>query len=428
MLCAEFDPGRPHGHVTWRVVDALPVIELVNNWRCRSFEDTYRPPLIGKRLAQVLDAVQPDIVHLHSLLNLSLDLPRAAHARGVPVAATLHDYSLVCPSGGQRIHQSEAHVCHTIDPGRCATCFRESPLFAQASFSAMTDRASAPPAVQRQIAAATRRLPGLSAAAVRLARRLPLLSVTPSEIEARLAAARRTFEQIDLFAAPSAAILHEFVRLGIPPAKIRLSDYGLPPMARLPTRPSRGDRLRIGFVGTLVWHKGVHVLIDAVRELPANSYELTIFGRTEVSAAYASGLRRRAAGLPVTFAGGFERSDIDAVYGGIDVLVVPSLWMENSPLVVHEARAAGLPVVASRLGGLPDLIEEGHTGLLYEPSSAPALASVLRRLVDDPPLLDALTAASRALPAVKSIEDDAREWEATYATLLDRRERAAVVP
>src|SRR5215470_15899166 len=57
VLCAEFDPSREHGQVNWRVYDGLPVIEVVNNWICRTFEDTYRPPLIGERIEQILGAV-----------------------------------------------------------------------------------------------------------------------------------------------------------------------------------------------------------------------------------------------------------------------------------------------------------------------------------------------------------------------------------
>src|ERR1044071_871658 len=84
VLAAEHDPERPHGHVTWRVHDGLAVIELFNNWACRSFEDTYRPPLITEQLTQILGAVQPDVVHVHNLLNLSFDLPAAAQALGIP--------------------------------------------------------------------------------------------------------------------------------------------------------------------------------------------------------------------------------------------------------------------------------------------------------------------------------------------------------
>ncbi len=131
VLCAEYDPSRPHGLVAWRVHEGLPVVEIVNNWRCTSFQDTYRSPIVTEQIAHVLRAVQPDVVHVHNLLNLSFDLPGLARARGMPIIATLHDYTLVCPSGGQRLHAAEQHVCDVIDIDRCARCFPESPFHAQ---------------------------------------------------------------------------------------------------------------------------------------------------------------------------------------------------------------------------------------------------------------------------------------------------------
>ena len=128
VLCAEFDGSRPHGRVIWRLHDGLPIVEIINNWVCGSFAETYRSPLLGERIGQILEAVQPDVVHVHNLLNLSFDLPRLAHAANAAVVATLHDYTLVCPSGGQRIHRSANHVCHEIDTERCARCFGESPF------------------------------------------------------------------------------------------------------------------------------------------------------------------------------------------------------------------------------------------------------------------------------------------------------------
>ena len=133
IVCADYDPGRQHGQVTWREYESLPVVEITNNWICSSFADTYLPPVVSARLRQVLDIVQPHIVHVHNLLNLSFDLPAAARERGIPVVATLHDFTLVCPSGGQRIHQADSHVCHTIDAVRCARCFKESPFYSQAA-------------------------------------------------------------------------------------------------------------------------------------------------------------------------------------------------------------------------------------------------------------------------------------------------------
>jgi hypothetical protein len=174
VLCAEYDPARRHGDVSWRAYQGLPVVEIVNNWVCASFEDTYRPPLIGERIADVFRAVQPDVVHVHSLMNLSVDLPAIARARGVPIVATLHDYSLVCPSGGQRIHRAEQHLCQVIDTARCARCFPESPIYTQISFGRLAALTRAPGLMRRAALATARRLPGLAGRLSRVARRRTL--------------------------------------------------------------------------------------------------------------------------------------------------------------------------------------------------------------------------------------------------------------
>jgi glycosyltransferase involved in cell wall biosynthesis len=420
VLCADYDPSRRHGHVAWRVQQGVPVVDIANNWVCASFEETYRPPLVGERIAAIFRAVQPDIVHIHNLLNLSFDLPAMARARGVPVVATLHDYALVCPSGGQRIHRAGQHVCHVIDTERCARCFRESPFHAQTSFGRLAALTRAPSAMQRAAVALSRRFPGVTGRFVRAARHAAPLPLTRADIDARLAAARRVFDEVDLFVAPSPSMAEEFRQLGMPASKLRVSDYGFVPLRRQ-VRPGRdGARgpLRIGYVGTLVWHKGVHVLLDAIRGLPAADYDVRVFGNPDVFPDYTADLRARAAGLPVTFMGAFDRARVAGVYAQMDVLVVPSLWLENSPLVIHEAQMAGVPVIGARMGGIADLIDDGRTGLLYEATSAASLEAALRRLVTDRALVAALAAAA---PAVKSIAQDAREWSAVYADVLRRR-------
>src|SRR5262249_44648352 len=110
---------------------------------------------------------------------------------------------------------------------------------------------------------------------------------------------------------------------------------------------------------------------------------------------YVADLQRSAEGLPVRFMGRFEERDVSSVYQQFDVLVVPSLWLENSPLVIHEAFMAGVPVVGARIGGIADLIEDGRTGLLYDPAETGALAAALRSLLETPRRLDDLSVASR---------------------------------
>jgi glycosyltransferase involved in cell wall biosynthesis len=421
VVTAEYDPATPHGTIRWRRYDGLPVIEIVNNWEFGGFEETYSSPRLNAQLGHVLDATRPDVLHVHNLLNLSFDLPRLARARGAATVATLHDYTLLCASGGQRVHAAEAHVCRRIEPDRCARCFTGSPWQRQMAAGQVTRRRGGGLA-GRAAAAAARVWPR---AAQAVAGRLSVPATTPGDISRRLAYARHVFEAIDLFVAPSAALADEFVALGLSRQRLRVSDYGFAPAGRQGRHPDnhrrrtrdpgRGGALRIGFVGTPVWHKGVHVLLEAARGL-TGAFSVNVHGDLSVFPDYASALRRLAAGLPVTFHGGFDAGRLGDVYGAMDVLVVPSLWPENSPLVIHEAFQHGIGVVGARTGGIPGLISPGVNGALYEPYSPDQLRSRLQALVDDP-----ATAATwgEHVPAVKSIEADAREWEVRYAEVTD---------
>ena len=434
VLAAEYDPARPHGTLAWRVHEGLPVIEMVNNWE-DSFAGAWRSERLGAQLDRVLRATQPDVLHIHSLLNLSFDLPRLARTRGVAVAATLHDHSLACPAGGQRLHLTEHTVCHDIDAARCAACFRHSPFYAQMSVGAMSRsaRRGAP-----LVGGAARWLARRAPSAAGIFRRQVLArtqAVSPAEIDSRLEALHQLFDAVQLFVAPSASVADAHERLGLHRSKLLVSDYGVAQQASRPARGvmgadpgltprrARGGQapLRFGFVGTLVWHKGLHVLLEAMRHLPAGACELEVWGSLETFPDYAARLGEMARGLPVKFCGAFHNGQGADVYDGFDVLVVPSLWPENSPLVIHEAFMAGVPVVAARTGGIPELVTDGVNGLLYDPSSPSELADALRALILVP---ERLAAMGGRVPGVKTIEDDARDWERRYETLVKEAREA----
>jgi glycosyltransferase involved in cell wall biosynthesis len=417
ILCAEYDPSRKNGSTSWRTYDGLRVVEVVNNWVFASLAKTYQSRTLNRSFKRVLTAIRPDVVHIHNLLNLSMDLPAVAKALGVSCVATLHDYTLVCPSGGQRVHMAEQHVCTEIDPERCARCFPQSHFYSQMVASRIPEAARRSPTAVKLTRVVQRLAPQLFESLERRVKQLPV--VTARDVIERLEKVREVFDTIDLFIAPSAALGAEYRRLGLPAAKLRVSDYGF---ARFDAAPrTAGGRLRIGFVGTLVWHKGPHVLLEAVQHLPADKFELKLFGDPNVFPDYVRTLRRLAHNAPVRFMGGFDQSRMPDVYAEIDVLVVPSLWPENSPLVIHEAFMAGVPVVGSRQGGIPELVTHEKNGLIYEAYSAVDLRAALERLIDQP---DLLRRFGRELPAVKSIEQDAEEWEGVYDSLVGHAARA----
>jgi glycosyltransferase involved in cell wall biosynthesis len=295
---------------------------------------------------------------------------------------------------------------------RCGRCFSASPLRAQMAMAGVS-RGPAGGLIRRAASTTRRLLPALTDAA---ARRLPMAPVTPQQMAGRFARGKQVFDEIDLFVSPSAALAVEYERLGLDPQRITVSDYGFSTAARVERHAAHGPQ-RIGFVGTMAWHKGAHVLIEAARRL-SGAFEVVVAGDANVGPEYHARLRKAADGLPVRFVGPFDGGDVPRIYGDLDVLVVPSLWPENSPLVIHEAFMHGVAVVGARVGGIPELVRDGVNGFTYEAFSSEALAAVLQQFVDDPCL--AARMAARA-PAVKTIGEDAREWEARYGTLVSAR-------
>jgi glycosyltransferase involved in cell wall biosynthesis len=103
------------------------------------------------------------------------------------------------------------------------------------------------------------------------------------------------------------------------------------------------------------------------------------------------------------------------VLSEIDVIVVPSLWYENAPLVIQEAFATKTPVITTNLGGMAEAVDHGINGLLFERGDVADLARQLRRIVNEPELLDGLRAH---IPTVKTIDEEVTELEANYRDLI----------
>src|SRR5690606_4697072 len=173
---------------------------------------------------------------------------------------------------------------------------------------------------------------------------------------------------------------------GLEPSRGHFLRYGIDlPTTPLPAparRPETAD-LAVGFIGSLQETKGVHGLLPALALLPEEPLNVQIYGRIE-SAPYGEMLQRLAGHDPrVAFKGIFPNAEVIARLRSLDVLVVPSIWHENAPLVVYSAQAASCPVLASNLRGLSEVVEDGVNGLLFPAGDAAALAGCLQRLSRD---------------------------------------------
>jgi glycosyltransferase involved in cell wall biosynthesis len=163
----------------------------------------------------------------------------------------------------------------------------------------------------------------------------------------------------------------------VPPSR-RAIIWSMPPIQpqERSSRP-QNQPFTIGFIGRIVPEKGLEVLLDAVAKLPKNGWRLVIAGKV-FPPLDPDTLRARAAGLPVEWLGVVPAAQF---YPQIDVLVVPAIWADPGPLVVHEAFANSVPVIGAKMGGITDFIEHDSTGWLYPPNDADALAAILAQRI-----------------------------------------------
>ncbi len=172
-------------------------------------------------------------------------------------------------------------------------------------------------------------------------------------------------------------------------------------------------------MGQIAPHKGVHVLFESLRYLPDADVQVHAYGDTAPFPRYTRRLRRMAARDPrLHLAGVYERAEVSRVLRELDVVVVPSLWYENSPNVILEAFAHRTPVIASDLGGMAELVEEGGNGLRFPPGEAASLAVALRRLIEEPRLLARLRAG---IGPVKTVAEEMAELLTIYRTVESAR-------
>jgi GT2 family glycosyltransferase len=175
--------------------------------------------------------------------------------------------------------------------------------------------------------------------------------------------------------------------------------------------------LRLGFVGGLLPTKGADVLLDAIERLPPGSVVLDLLGSGGAyhgDRAFADAVTPRLGHQALRRLGVVSHDRMPNVLADLDVLVVPSTWIENAPFIIREAFAARVPVVASDLGGMAEMVRHEVDGLLFPVGDADALSAALRRLLDEPGLLERLRAG---IIRPLSIEEDAAWLRSVYGRL-----------
>ncbi len=412
-FAAQKDIGRRHLSLVRRDLGAVAVREVVNNLYHARFAATWDNPGVERVFARVLREHRPQVVHFQHLMYLSAGCVRLARESGARTVFTLHDFWLQCPRLGQRVH-ADGGICHEVVFARCGTCLPSfawgqprmariaGPVIAALKQSTGIDLVDWARGMRRRSASARAPEPPATPAAARA----PAAAAGPATIRADVLAVpiapdattaarfeaeararwdglrERVVPAVDLFLSPSRFLRERFVaEWGIDAARIEHLSFGVDPSAFRPARvPSPDGRVRVGFLGTLVPLKGPHLLLEAWGRIPLAARargRLVLHGPARHGPGYQAELVRLAQAVGAELPGPLARERVPEFLASIDLLVVPSLWYENSPLVIQEALACGTPVAVSDLGGMAELVEPGRTGLRFPVGDASALARLL---------------------------------------------------
>ena len=419
VFTREADPARPELALRTQDADGVRRVAVNNTFQsCATYEESYANAPIERIASNLLDEWRPDVVHVQHLTCLSTGIPREAKRRGIPVVMTLNDYWLICHRG-QLVDLRGERCSGPFDEG-CAHCIEPAALARNAVIRVgRSVRAVNIPAI-----------PAVLRSAVGLVNAAAPASLARAASLDRLRHMQHAVRDVDVFLAPSDTLLRQFLRFGIPPERLQRCEQGVP-LPSTPRRTGSSKPLRVGFAGGFQPTKGLGVLLDALETLPDGSITLDVFGAAAPyhgDAEHLTELQSRLGHPAIRRLGPVPPERMSSCLAALDVLVVPSVWLENAPFIIREAFACGLPVIASNLGGMAEMVVHRRNGLLFDAGDAVSLASQIRALIDDAKLLEVLRSG---IVRPMSIEEDAARLQRIYGRVAEgtaRREGRPAPP
>ncbi len=379
------------------------------DWTFGTIRDDKR--LYTKHMRAFLRAIDPDVVHFQHTMFFGYDVLREVRntCPDAAIVYTLHEFMPICHRQGQMLRATDQTPCMQESPRRCNECF---------------------PEIDQQTFFLRKRF-----------------------VQSHMAL-------VDRFIAPSEFLAQRYVDWGLPEEKVQVEEYGrTPPAGEAPIQP-RAHRDRFGFFGQLTPFKGLQVLLEAIALVHdgAARQEDPLLAALERAAAPQPAPARRArredaeprphvrvhganldlqpgqfqnrvrellerAGDSVTFIGAYDHDDLHAYMAEVDWVVIPSIWWENSPLVIQEAFHFGRPVIASDIGGMAEKVTHEVDGLHFRANDPTSLAAVMRRAASEPGLWERLR--SRVQP-VYPMEEHVQRLAELYEQLLRERTAAHV--
>lgn len=312
---------------------------------------------ISRDLLRFARDLRPHVIHFHHVLGIGLEALYALREEfpHAAIVVTFHEYLSICHNHGQMVKRPSGQLCETAFPTACHGCFPDIPV---------------------------------------------------SHFLKRELFARGMLGLADAFVSPSRFLAGRYAKWGLEEEKLCVIENGIAVEAAAPARELQGHnprRNRFAYFGQITPFKGVDVLIDAVSRIPRETWGedscLMIFGgnleRQPIEFQERMKKLIADAGQRVRFYGAYQNADMPRLIRSVDWVVLPSVWWENSPVVIQEALLHGRPMICSDIGGMAEKVRDGKDGLHFRAGSSQDLADRIVEVLSDTRSWERLRATMR---------------------------------
>lgn len=319
--------------------------------------------MIWSGFRKFLEFLKPDVVHFHHYVFLGVELLSETR-RTLPnsrILLTLHEFWAQCHREGLMVRNGSDRLCEESNPRFCRECFPDHP---------------------------------------------------PEDFLLRKNFIQSHMAAVDHFIAPSEFLRQRYIRWGLPAEKIHMIENGQTPLHVQPTDSTAQDLSRsFAFFGQINRWKGMDVLLDAMalvverRQEGALQPQLNIHGANlehqEAEVKHRIQTKLEKSKNHVHFHGPYRKEDMPELVAASGWVIVPSIWWENSPLVIQEAFCLGRPVITANIGGMAEKVRHGVDGLHFRARDANALAAVIEQAMDQPGLWSRLCTGIQPRPTIE---------------------------
>jgi glycosyltransferase involved in cell wall biosynthesis len=407
VICiGEWDKGDQYWNgVTEDFQNGIRVRRINLNWEKSPdpFRYLYDNPEVARYLKTILDQEKFDLVHVTSCETLSASIFQVVKNAGLPLVFSLTDFWMICPRI-TLLHSNGSNCSGNTTPDECIACMLMNSGFYHNAKEFLPEKVLLPVLSHFSRYPFVTRKRGLRGWTGNMAERKQMLKHALTLPDYRITASnfvRDVFDSNDVT------------------VPIAVEPYGHD-LGWLNAYAGKSDSnlLRLGYIGQIIGAKGVHLIMQALTYLPKNYLErlsVVIYGNINHIPEYGEKIKALASEHSnVRFGGTYQHAESARIYSEIDILVVPSLWFDF-PLIIYEALASQTPVIATNLGGMAEAVSHGIDGLLFERGNAEDLALQIRRLLDEPGLLEQLR---RGVAKVRTVQDEVDSLENKYLELV----------